>query len=263
VDRREPWWSRGHATVIEGTDGRWWTIYHGYENGYWTLGRQALLDPIEWTADGWYVAKGGDLGLPLKKPSGTSVGQHGMALSDTFNGTRLGHQWSFFNPTQDEYARLAFDDGAMVVQGKGKTPRDSSPLTVIAGDKAYQFEVQMQIEPGAIGGALLFYNDRLYVGVGSNGEKFVMHRYGQERPVNGLSAGKGGTLWLRVTNHQHIVTFHTSSDGKTWTKYPTQMEVSGYHHNVAGQFLALKPAIYAAGEGKVRFVDFKYRALDY
>ena len=42
-----------------------------------------------------------------------------------------------------------------------------------------------------------------------------------------------------------------------------QMEVSGYHHNVAGQFLALKPAIYAAGEGQVRFRDFRYRALDY
>ena len=42
-----------------------------------------------------------------------------------------------------------------------------------------------------------------------------------------------------------------------------QMEVSGYHHNVAGQFLALKPAIYAAGEGKVHFRDFSYRALDY
>ena len=40
-------------------------------------------------------------------------------------------------------------------------------------------------------------------------------------------------------------------------------EVSGYHHNVAGQFLALKPAIYAAGEGKVHFRDFRYRALDY
>ncbi len=63
----EPWWSRGHATLVEGSDGR---LYHGYENGYWTLGRQALLDPIEWTTDGWFVAKGGDLGTPLKKPSG-------------------------------------------------------------------------------------------------------------------------------------------------------------------------------------------------
>jgi len=153
--------------VIEGTDGRWWMMYHGYENGYWTLGRQALLEPIEWTADGWFVAKGGDLGQPLAMPSGTSVGQHGMALSDDFRGKTLGAQWSFFNPAQDEYKRLGFTGKGMVLQGKGSTPRDSSPLTAIAGDKAYQFEVEMEIAPGAVGGALLFYSDRLYVGVGS------------------------------------------------------------------------------------------------
>lgn len=261
ASRDEPWWSRGHATVVEGTDGRWWMVYHGYENDYWTLGRQMLLDPIEWTEDGWFVAKGGDLGQPLKKPSGEAV-PHGMALSDDFGRGRLGPQWAFFDPAPDEYARLSFADGAMTLQSKGRTPRDSSPLTVTAGDKAYQFEVQMDIAPGAVGGALLFYSDRLYVGVGSNGEQFVMHRYGLERPTGGLAAGSGGRLWLRVTNDRHVVTFHTSRDGKTWTKYPVQMEVSGYHHNVAGGFLALKPALYAAGNGSVRFRDFRYHALD-
>ena len=258
----EPWWSRGHATVVEGTDGRWWMIYHGYENGYWTLGRQALLEPIEWTDDGWFVAKGGDLGKPLAKPSGSSVGPHGMALSDDFTGKTLGSQWSFFNPTQDEYRRLTFTGNGLELQAKGETPRDSSPLTVIAGDQAYQYEVEMDIAPGAVGGALLFYSDRLYVGVGSNGEKFIMHRYGEERPTRLEPSRKGGKLWLRVTNNRHIVTIHTSTDGRVWQKYPVQMEVSGYHHNVAGKFLALKPALYAAGDGKVTFRQFRYRALD-
>lgn len=259
---KEPWWSRGHATLVEGTDGRWWMIYHGYENGYWTLGRQALLEPIEWTGDGWFIAKGDDLGQPLAKPSGKSTGQHGMALSDDFRSGRLGPQWSFFNPAVDEMKRLSFGDGVMTLQGKGSAPRDASPLTVIAGDQAYQFEVEMEVEPGAVGGALLFYSDRLYAGVGSNGEQFVMHRYGDERPAKLAASGRGGKLWLRVTNNRHIVTIHSSQDGKQWTKYPVQMEVSGYHHNVAGKFLALKPAIYAAGTGAVRFRNFRYRALD-
>lgn len=257
----EPWWSRGHATLVEGGDGRWWMMLHGYEHGYWTLGRQALLDPIEWTADGWFVAKGGTLGQPLKKPGGKSVGTHGQALSDDFRSGRLGPQWAFFNPGPDEMERLSFGDGAMTLQGKGTSPRDASPLAVIAGDRAYQFEVALDIEPGAVGGVLLFYSDRLYAGLGSNGENFVLHRYGEERPAN-LPAGKGGKLQLRITNDRHIVTIHHSRDGKTWQKYGVQMEVSGYHHNVAGKFLALKPAIYAAGNGRVHFRDFRYRALD-
>lgn len=257
----EPWWSRGHATLVEGTDQRWWMLYHGYEHGFWTLGRQALLDPIEWTPDGWFVAKGGDLGTPLKKPSGQAL-PHGLALSDDFRAATLGPQWSFFNPAADEAKRLQVGDGVLRLQGKGSAPRDASPLTVIATDQAYQFEVQMTVAPGGQGGALLFYSDKLYAGVGSNGENFVMHRYGEERPAKLAPSSKGGALWLRVTNNRHIVTIHTSTDGTTWTKYPVQMEVSGYHHNVAGKFLALKPALYAAGQGQVEFRNFRYRALD-
>ncbi|WP_425502298.1 family 43 glycosylhydrolase [Pseudoxanthomonas sacheonensis] len=260
--RDEYWWSRGHATLVEDVAGQWWMIYHGYEHDFWTLGRQALLEPIEWTDDGWFVAKGGDLSRPIRKPAGAASGPHGMPLSDDFSSGKLGPQWAFFKPAPDEYARLAFGDGAMKMRGKGSSPRDSSPLGFIAGDLAYQFEVEMEIEPGAQGGALLFYNDKLYAGVGSNGENFIMHRYGPERPATLPASAKGGRLWLRVTNDRHVLTIHSSPDGVAWTKYPVQMEVSGYHHNVAGGFLALKPSLYAAGEGTVSFRHFRYRALD-
>ncbi|HZX78552.1 family 43 glycosylhydrolase [Lysobacter sp.] len=256
----EHWWSRGHATLVEDTAGQWWMLYHGYEKDFWTLGRQTLLDRVRWTDDGWFVAEGGDLGQPMRKPAGTAV-PHGMALSDSFDGRTLGPQWAFFDPAPDEMERLSFDGQAMVLRGKGRRPADSSPLTVIPGDTAYQAEVQMDIGPGATGGLVLFYSDRLYVGLGSNGKSFVMHRYGEERPAQGLPPGPGGRLWLRVTNDRHIVTFHHSRDGRTWHKYDVQMEVSGYHHNVAGKFLSLRPGVYASGEGQVRLLDFRYRAL--
>lgn len=262
TSRDQYWWSRGHATLVEDAAGQWWMIYHGYEHDFWTLGRQALLDPIEWTEDGWFVAKGGDLSQPLRKPAGQALAPHGMALSDDFRDGKLGPQWAFYDPAPDESRRLTFGDGVMTLQGKGTAPRDSSPLGIIAGDLAYQFEVEMEVEPGAQGGAVLFYNDRLYAGVGSNGEQFVMHRYGLERPGKLAPSAKGGRLWLRVTHNRHVLTIHTSTNGKTWTKYPVQMEVSGYHHNVAGGFLALKPSLYAAGQGKVHFRNFRYRALD-
>ena len=70
----EPWWSRGHATVIEGPAGDWWMVYHGYENGFRTLGRQTLLEPVEWTSDGWFRARGGTLAQPLPKPRGGRAG---------------------------------------------------------------------------------------------------------------------------------------------------------------------------------------------
>ena len=72
----------------------------------------------------------------------------------------------------------------------------------------------------------------------------------------------GRQQWIRMRNDRHIVTFWTSADGATWKKFDRQIEVSGYHHNVAGGFLALKPSLYAAGQGKVHFRNCRYRALD-
>jgi len=258
----EKWWSRGHATLVEGPAGDWWSVYHGYENGYWTLGRQALLDPVEWTDDGWLRMKGGDLSRPIAKPKGGTVaGPHGMALSDDFAGLALGAKWNFFKPAPDEAGRAHVEDGALILKARGTAPVDSSPLLLIAGDQAYRFECDIEIAPGGTAGLILFYDEKLYCGLGFDGARFVTHQYGIERarPAN----PHGTRMRMRVTNDRHIVTYDTSGDGgKTWVRFDRGMEVSGYHHNVRGGFLMLRPGLYSAGQGEARFRNFTFRALD-
>jgi beta-xylosidase len=262
----EKWWSRGHATAIEAPDGSWWMVYHGFENGFWTLGRQTLLDPVHWTAEGWLVADGGDLSRPLKKPgvkAKIAPLPHGAPLSDDFSGKALKQQWSFYDPGPDEAQRLRFEPGALVVKGKGTHPRDASPLTFLAGDLQYQFEVDVEVTGDAHAGVLLFYNRRLYCGLGFDAKRFVMHRYGLERN-RGRPADASRALRLRVTLNHHVVTFHwresSAAREAPWNKYDVQMEVSGYHHNVAGDFLSLRPGIYVAGAGEARFSNLRFAA---
>lgn len=259
----EKWWSKGHATLVAGPDNKnWYMMYHAYENGFHTLGRQAMLEPIEWTKDGWFKARGVDAGKPIRKPKGGQVVPHGMALSDDFSTNKFGLQWSFFRGDVSENQRVSYQDGALELIAKGTSPSNTSPLTFLAGDQAYQFEVDMDIDPEAQGGALLFYNDKLYAGVGISSKGMVLHRYGMDQRTSAKPAGMANKLRIRVTNNRHILTIHTSTNGgKTWVKYNTQMDVSGYHHNVAYGFMSLRPALYAAGEGKVRFSNMVYRAL--
>lgn len=257
----EQWWSRGHATLVEGPDKSWWMVYHGYENGYWTLGRQTLLDPIEWTKDGWFRSRGGDLSKPIKKPRvQQSSAQHGALLSDDFSTNKLGTQWSFYDPAPSELQRVRYESGAMVLKAKGSQPSDCSPLTFICGDRSYRVTADLEVIGDARAGILLFYNRRLYCGLGFDAQRFVLHRYGLERNAR-KPANVARRLQLRITNDRHIVTLHHSVDGTTWTKFDVQMEVSGYHHNVAGDFLSLRPAIYAAGAGEVRVRNVRYEAL--
>ena len=256
----EKWWSRGHASLVEAPDGGWWALYHGYENGFWTLGRQALLDPVAWTADGWPQMTGGDLSQPIAKPKAGRTVPPAIALSDDFSALDLGRKWNFSRPGPAEHDRLRVTNGALELDAAGTSPADAAPLLITAGDLAYRFDCDIEIAPGGTAGLLLFYDDRLYCGLGFDEHRFVTHQYGQERgrPPN----PHGRRMRIRIANKRHTVAIHTSGDGgRTWQRFDRGMEVSGYHHNVRGGFLMLRPGLYSAGAGTARFRDFRFEGL--
>jgi beta-xylosidase len=115
--------------------------------------------------DGWFKAKGGDLSAPLPMPKKGKAVQHNFAKSDDFKTLKFGVQWSFFNPGPDEMKRVQHTPGALAIKGKGTSPVDSSPLTFITGDRAYEASITLDIGADAEGGLLLHYNERAYVGI--------------------------------------------------------------------------------------------------
>jgi xylan 1,4-beta-xylosidase len=261
ISASELWWSRGHASLVEGPAGDWWMVYHGYENGFWTLGRQTLLEPIEWTDDGWFRALGGDLSKPLPKPKDGRGGLSGFALSDDFKRNKFGVQWSFHDPAPDEMHRVNYETRGLHIAGRGNSPSDSSPLTCAVTDRAYEAEVTIDLTGEAEGGLLLFYNHKAYVGLGFTPEEVKTYQYAEEQSWQ-RAAVKTSSVRIRITNDNHIVTYRYSHDGgKTWVLHGHRMEVSGIHHNVFGGFLSLKIGIYSAGKGGIYLKDFTYRAI--
>ncbi|WP_347304646.1 family 43 glycosylhydrolase (plasmid) [Croceibacterium sp. TMG7-5b_MA50] len=258
ASREEPWWSRGHATALEGPDGRWWLVYHGYENGLRTLGRQMLLEPMEWTADGWPGATGGDLGRPLSMP-GAGGGDHGQALSG-FAPDAIGTRLTFWAPRSGYLDRARIADGALTLSTQGTGPADASPLLFVAGDRSYEIEVEVAIEGDTQAGLLLFYNEKLFCGLGLGTERLHAWRIGQEERWPPGAPIDAPRLFLRLVMEENVVTFLHSPDGRRWTK-ERSYEVGGYNHNVADGFLSLRPGFYAAGQGRATFRGLTYRAL--
>ncbi|EGF92980.1 glycosyl hydrolase family 43 family protein [Asticcacaulis biprosthecium C19] len=262
----EPWWSRGHATLMEGPSPKngeadWWLVYHGYENGFRTLGRQTLLEPAEWTKDGWFRALGVDLSKPMRKPKGGTAGPAGFKLSDDFSANRFGIQWSFHDPKPGEMDRVKYEGKGLRLAARGTSPADSAPLTCPVGDRSYEVEVTLELEGEAVAGLLLYYNSKAYVGVGFTGEETRTWQYAEDHAWNRQKI-TARQLRLRVTNQDNVITWHYSpDDGASWIRHPTRMEVSGMHHNVFGGFLSLKIAICCTGTGAVRLNTFTYRAL--
>lgn len=246
----DPWWSKGHGTLIDDAEGNWWVVYHAYAQGYHTLGRQTLIDPVEWTADGWVKLRHDARPLPAQAPE-----KHGLELSDDFTGKQLGLQWTFWK----EYATesLSFGKDGMSVKAKGKTPADGRLLMVTATDKNYELTTEITLGKGNTGGLLLFYDEKAYAGVASDGKTFTIYRNGEKAET--MPSDYHKHFHLRLLNRANRVTLSASKDGKSWEELATGIDVSGLHHNNYGGFYALRPALLSAGKGRTTFRNFTYR----
>ena len=155
-------------------------VSHGYEHGFRTLGRQVLLEPIAWTDDGWPVAAGGRHRAPQPSPADAAPQLASQGFDDDFASVRLGERWTFHAPTAGEAGRLRVDDG-LVMRAKGSGPADTSPLCIPTGDHSYEVEVDVEVslDSGtAEGGLLLFFNNRLFCGMGIDGERMLSYSGG-------------------------------------------------------------------------------------
>lgn len=258
----EPWWSRGHATFVEGPAGAWWMIYHGYEHSFRTLGRQALLEPFVWTADGWPRATGGDLSRPLRKPQGGKPGPDGFALSDDFSTNKFGIQWSFSEQRPGDMQRLDYTGRGLKLAGSGTSPIDSSPMLCKVGDQACVAELTLELSGDTEAGLILFYNPKAFVGVGFAPDIIKTYEYAQESKWARIRMNNRRVRVHLVNDHNVITYKYSHDDGHTWKLHTIRMEVSGLNHNVFGGFLALRVGIYCAGKGTVKLSDFCYRAIE-
>ncbi|BDI33548.1 xylosidase/arabinosidase [Capsulimonas corticalis] len=252
----ETWWSVGHGTLVDTPDGRWYFVYHGYRNGFKSLGRHTLLEPIEWTDDGWPRAPlGARRDQPMPAPMG--VAQKPMIpLSDDFRAPTLQPTWGAWS--EADMSRFQTGHGALTVRAKGDTPGHSSPLAVMARDVSY--EVQVVASPkGGCGAALgLFYNPDhwLFAELGSG----RLRAYGPKETL----ADRDWTAraaHLKIVNSRNRVEILASGDGRQWQSLVKDFDASGFNTNTLGGFQALRIALAASATDEARFTDFRYRAL--
>ena len=262
---QEYWWSRGHATMVPGPEGnpkKWYMVYHGYENGYRSLGRQTLIEPMTWDENDWPVALGGDLSVPLPMPvaADTTSKKHGFSHADDFSELLLGTRWVFFGASANEQQRLSLSNKILTLDASGSSPADSAPLVQTVGDHAYEISVVVDIDADTEAGLLLFYNNRLFIGMGHSKQGMVTYRGGKSSHWR-EPAPTTNTLHLKIVNDRHIVSFYYSTDSVEWKRHGIRSEVSGYHVNTVDDLQGLKPALFACGKGQARFRDFHYKGL--
>ena len=252
--RAERWWSQGHGTLVDDVEGNWWIMYHGYEKGFHTLGRQTLMLPIEWTDDDWFRVPEGITSMDAIPVPAGKKSEDGRALSDNFDDNKLGLQWQFFK----QYApdRVSFSDGQLVFRAQGRSFEESSPLLVNAADQRYEVITEFTIDEGVTAGLCLFYDDLANVRIAVDQDQFTV--FIQKSAKIRVKNTVGNHGYLRILNDENEVSFYFSADGKDWSRVERSLDATGYNHNVFHGFHSLRAGVYAFGEGNAMFDNFQY-----
>jgi len=246
----EQWWSKGHGTLVDDRAGNWWMVYHAYEKDAHTLGRQTLIDPIEWTNDGWFRLDS------EREPLTANPDFAGMKLSDDFSSNELGPQWT----TWGRYSAKNIEpkDGSLTLHGKGSSPRNGRLLLVTVPDRSYQVQVEVNLDQAATGGLVLFYRESVFAGITANEKDFTVYK--NASTTHSFENTFGRRFFLKLINQQDQCTIQVSKEGSEWKTVETFLDVSGMHHNNHRSFYALRAGLVAAGDAKVTFDNFQYTA---
>ncbi len=247
----DPWWSKGHGTLVEGPGGQWWVVYHAYAKGLQTLGRHTLMEPIEWTSDGWWRTTEAPA-TPVRLPLGSN--ENGMALSDDFNSERLGLQWAMWKGYSSD--AITVGKGVMSIKGKGTSPADGRLTLITAEHHNYVVEVTVRPSKGNAAGLLLFYNEKAYAGVTTDGHTVTLYTDAAHTQTIVNKWGKNPRI--RLHNRAGKVDISISNGDDDRYIIARDLDVTGFHHNNFHGFFALRPALVACGEGEAHFSHFTY-----
>ncbi len=254
----DQWWSVGHGTVFDDKDGNWFLLFHGYEKGFYNMGRQTMLTPIEWTKDGWYkIPDKVDIAKKIELPVEKADNKNLFTLSDSFKGKSLKPSWKFFGGF--DASRIELTGKSLIVEGKGNSVANCSPMLCVPQNHAYTADVELEIEGDAVGGLVLFYNERAFSGILADKNNVLANLRGWQFATEPNVLNKH--VFLRLKNVNNTVDMFYSLDGEKWIKIENSFEATAYHHNVLSGFMSLRIGLCSMGNGKVIFKDFKYKAI--
>ena len=256
---KDPWWCRGHATVLEDTAGEWHIIYHAEERDFRCYGRQTVLEPIVWDDDGWFHVPEGtrpEDDLPL--PAGSAVNDV-PARSDDFLAPELGAQWSVRDADHYRKENWAVGDGRLALKALGSDMADGMKLMQILGDHAWRMSAEVEPSGTASGGIGVYLTPACYVSL-----ELKDGVIGIARPA------RGGMFWkkeigkkcvrMEMTCESDLIVCFRWEDDEGWHRAQFDTDISAWCQESFGA-VPVCPMLFSYGGGETIFRHVVYERL--
>ena len=236
IAANKDWQCPGHGSVVETSDGRDFLLYHSYRQrrDTFNVGREALLDEIKWSADGWpSVNEGRGPSSVAPAPLGIAGRDSGAEFFEGFTSTKLGPEWQWPLVLTQSFS-IEHEGGLLNLAPRaGATPNpraDEYADAVIArrttsGDYVATTLVSTRGMSASARAGLSAYAWRGWaVGIAAGGGKVTVWRREGDNMKRNLrvmaeaDAPKSDALYLRMTAEGgERYRFAFSANGRDWT----------------------------------------------
>jgi arabinan endo-1,5-alpha-L-arabinosidase len=260
------WVGPGHNSVVVDKAGQHWIFYHAIDRnapffaGRRDVKRPAMLDPMDWTADGWPVVRGGmgpsDTALPAPAAQEGQLNRYtptwgrddapGTALAtEEFNGDALDASWTWSRPPAQGDFRVGEGSFHLNTQPRD-LHEDSNNASVLfraapQGDYLVEAKFSLNLPPSGCcynfvqAGLVIFADDDRYVKL-SHFSYFETRQVAFAKEIPKTPEGlprygemAGGpaaeTLWIRIARRalgtRELYTAYSSRDGMLWSRAGT------------------------------------------
>src|SRR5687767_5778846 len=200
----DKWKCPGHGTLVRDAQGRDWFLYHAYANDTFIyVGRQGVLDLVNWKDDGWPIinqGKGTSIEAPAPAPG--TVQRLTPAFVDDFTSSRLSPQWQW---PQNNEPKLSVGQRKLTLAAGPARP-DNFVASILAvktttGDYVATTELNVKSLEGTESAGLSAFGDRENaLGISVRGDELLVWKRQRNKhealSTNTVSAGD--RIFLRM-----------------------------------------------------------------
>lgn len=220
----------GHGKLVQTAAGDWWMVYlcgRPNEGHYTTVGRETALDPVTWTADGWFKVndgKGPSMAQAFPKLTSHPFEEKNV---DDFDTSILSLNWQWVrNPDHSAWS-LTERPGFMRLwtrEGRLFERRAKNTLLRREEELSYIASTKLEFNPtkdGEEAGLTCYYSTATYVRWSlcyENGRKLqlVINRNKGEEVMATVDHIPEGPIYLKVEVDKLTRSFYYSMDGTEW-----------------------------------------------
>jgi xylan 1,4-beta-xylosidase len=275
--RHEKWINKGHGILVEDLNGSWYIMYHGLMKERENQGMMLLMEPIEWTKEGWFrIPEWSSPDKLLPAPKGGKAVLHGYPTTIHFpRENPVPGEWIYYGDIKE---RMENTSTGLVMTGRGTSLHDS-PGVLCYSSVFKNFEVVVEVTAGngAGAGIAMYYSALHSVGFAlKDGFTWVFNcnHFNLTRRYNGKQY-----LWdhvfLKLTVRNQIVSLWFSPYGNEWTKLPSSFNIlhinfqaciprvsSSLYSAIELLGTTMYPALFVYGNGKATFHQFWIKELE-